>query len=861
MADWEQPHWSGKPQPRAETRPKIRPNGFARLARLCAIHHLLVLGLFLFAAAAAAGYAAMALTIEPYVLPRVTLDPQTEAGASALAKEFPGIDATIYAVVSDTGNGAARMAAEDAAAALAARTDLFTSAFVPGTGEFYERFGMLFLSEEEIARRVATALQLQPLFHALTAAPDLQGLAALVAEINRAVEQGRSPPALAGLLLAVSQTIESEVAGQVVPIDWVRIAALDRPVESRRWFVIATPVRGAEREAAIFAASATAAQPGTVWLWPRNALGKAVHPIRDLGVPAGVAALLALTLLAAGLGGLRYVPPVVICCAVTTCLAAAAAASLSPRLDAATWSFAAAVLAPALLLSIVLVLGHTQARLNGASVQQAIMLASHRRGGLQMALATIFLAFWLSWLLRQIPSLGLFASIALIGTLIAALTSVTLVPAALAAFDRDRSTVDPHWVDSALTRPPSSHLTNAMQVAAMLVIAAGVFSIVFLPGVRFGERLAVHQPPLQLDTPDARGAIHLLSPPGQPARDLIEQLSGLPEIGAIRTVEQFLPLAVDRKLELLRQLEGQIPGLQTPRPPADETELAATIATLETGLTQISGHSATDPELREAAHRLRRAISLFANPDLPSAGRVLALEDALFAGLNRVSGIAGQLASLPAPQLADLDPALRRRFISNDGLWRIEVMPKSETGALSFAAALRKVAPMAAGEPVTALSRNEIAHRETGLAFAAALTGAVLLAVAMLRDLFRWLTILPPVAFFFTLSAAAVSGLGIALNTAMLAALSLIAALSVCSAIILAERNDTSSGYPGSSALRAGLLPLLVVGAAVAPLAISGQQPIAAFGTVAALFTAIAAAVNALLIPVLGGWLRQALGR
>ena len=45
-----------------------------------------------------------------------------------------------------------------------------------------------------------------------------------------------------------------------------------------------------------------------------------------------------------------------------------------------------------------------------------------------------------------------------------------------------------------------------MDIAAMVLLAAAVFSAVFLPAMRFGERQLPSTPPPLLETPDARGA-------------------------------------------------------------------------------------------------------------------------------------------------------------------------------------------------------------------------------------------------------------------------------------------------------------------------------------------------------------------
>jgi uncharacterized protein len=862
MVQWDQPHWSGRPK-EPQRRPPIRPNGFALIARACARYSMAVMAGYLVLAIIAIGFALATLSVDPDSLPQVTLDDRTAAAQAALQKNFPGIDSAVLAVVSGENRDAGREGALELATALGGRPDLFATAFVPGTGAFYSRYGLLYPAEE-IAARVSDLIQKQPLYLAVSAAPDLQGLAALISEIGRAVEQGRSPPGLAGLLMATSGVIEAEVAGESRALNWTELAGLTPGNGSSTWFVVATPVAGMDNEAAAFARSLTASATGVTWLFPRATQGEPRQIIRNFAVPVGLAIVVTLTVLLAGIGRLRLAIPLVLNAIVTVALAAAIAAILNARLDGVTWSFAAAVVAPALLLSSILVLAHIQARLRGAGVRQSIMLASQRRGGMQCAVAMIFAVFWLSWLVRQIPSLTEFAVVALFGTGVALAAALTLVPAALAAFDQDDDELPLHWFDVAVAMPIGSRERNALQFGAMILLAAGVFCAVFLPSTKFGERLSGFVPPPQLQTPDARGAIHVLTKPGDPAREMVATLSSLPEVGAIRWAELLLPPDLDQKIATLAQLEGHLPSAPQPRADGVAQELAMTFAQLEGGLQQIADGPSTDETLRKAAHRLRRAISLLTNPQLPSPARVEAIEASLFSGMEPMARTAAALTQLKKPTLEDLDPALRRRFVSPEGEWRIEVMPKEGVGSLSFAAALRKVAPDASGEPVLALSRNEIMHHETVLAFAAALTGAVILAFAALRDLWRWLLVLPVMALFFTYAAAALAVMNMALSAAMLAALSCAAAVTSATAVLMAERARLSGPEnvdPRDTSFRTALLPLLVLAGAVAPLALSANPPVSDYGLSATLFLVIATALCMILIPSLGQWVRQFLSR
>ena len=382
--------------------------------------------------------------------------------------------------------------------------------------------------------------------------------------------------------------------------------------------------------------------------------------------------------------------------AVTLSAAAAAATAMGRPLDSATWSFALAVLAPVLVSGTVLCVSYAGARAKGVSAAQAVMLATHRKGGLLSAIMFLFVAVWVSWLVRQLPSLNQFAMIALIGTAVAWLTALTLLPACLTLFARKPESGQAHWLDDALGDAASYHTRNAIDVVAMVVLAAAVFSIAFLPGMRFGERQTPSSPGALLETPDARGAVHIIVPQTEVA-GLVERLMRLPEVGAIRTAEQFLPPDAAPKVAELHRLEAMAPFEPAPREPAEEDTLPQRFIELERELTAIASGPATSPELRDAALRLRRAVNLFANPQQPTPGRVEALEQALFGSLGTLSLTAQRLARLRQPGVEDLDPQLLRRFVSGEGNWRVEVMPRTGTGTLSFAAAMRRAVPAAVG--------------------------------------------------------------------------------------------------------------------------------------------------------------------
>ena len=855
--EWEQPHWSGRPKREFEPKRKLRPNGFARLARGAAANAPVVIAFYVLIAAACAVFAAVSLTVDPDAGVRVTLDDETAAAQARLDRSFPNIDQTFLAIVEGGDGLAGRERAVAIATALAAQSDLFQSAFVPGTGPFYDVYGFLFLDLDTINARVDEVLLRQPLFHALATAPDIGGLTALVTEIAKAVSQGRSPPGLGSLLTATAAVFEGEVKGVSQPIDWPMLAGLKVEPSSPRWFVVAQPRAGAERQAAAAAQRASGSSLGILWLWPRRAFGTVPNPLRDLVVPAGLSVFFALLLLAAGLGSFRLSAAIVLSGATSVAAASAAAGALGQPLDQATWSFAAAAVAPALAGGVLIGLAYQEARGKDLPVRQAVMLAAHRRAGMATVFCLLFAAFWLAWLLRQLPSMAHFSVIALVGTAVALAATLTLVPAAIAALEARTPPPEPHWIDEALTGPAPAYGRNAADVAALLVIAAAVFCAAFLPGIGFGERHLPSRPGILLDTPDARGAIHVLVEPDK-AEAAIKMLSELPETGAIRTIAQFMPPEAAAKIAALRRLQSASATFPLPREEQDETLVRDNLANLEDQLSVIAASAAASEALRAAAHRLRRAVALFSNPEPPTAARIDTLETALFSGLADLPRAAGRLATLNLPAINDLEPGLLRRFVSPGGLWRIEVMPKTGTGLLSFAGAVRRAFPTAAGEPVAALARNEIVHHETLLALGLAFAAMAVLMLAGLRHAVAWAAAVVPAACLITLTAAMAAGLDLVLTSAMLAAASTVTACLACATMITAQRlTGKESAGPGGhfgTTIRTGVLPLLVLAGATAPLALSTRPGVSELGAFMAMMLLLSALLCLLLVPAIVRW-------
>ncbi|HEY5597855.1 MAG TPA: hypothetical protein VIK47_03525, partial [Kiloniellales bacterium] len=274
-------------------------------------------------------------------------------------------------------------------------------------------------------------------------------------------------------------------------------------------------------------------------------------------------------------------------------------------------------------------------------------------------------------------------------------------------------------------------------------------------------------------------------------------------------------------------------------------------AALEAGLRAIATHGNTAPDLRQAAHRLRRAVAIFALAQAPSQDAIDALENALFGGFGALNETAERLSRLPEPEPGDLDPGLRRRFQSPQGWWRIEVLPRPDVPSASFANALRQFSTGVAGGPIVALARAGIMRAAAFTALAAGLALAAFMSVAYLQRFDLTLAVLLPLPMTIGLSAAAIATAQLTVTPAGLAAAAMALAFGFASAAMLAQ-HEMSDIDP--SAARAAMLPPLALLAGVAPLSVSALPALRDFGRLAALLLAVQLVVNFLVVPQVAAW-------
>ena len=520
-------------------RRRIKPNIFARIIRAVLRWRLLVVLLWTVLAVAGATFFRTTASIDMRAdEPRQDRSHDRRCGR-ALEAAFPGTGEPIVAVVEASDPRAARQAAAALAQAMSAEPRRFRDVFAPGTGTFFDEFGVLYLDKgriEDIVRRVE---QSAPLYRAIAASPDLGGFGALALQAARAISEGRSPQGLNALFLEAAETVKGRIQNARHDLDWPGLLKYSGSPDNTRWYVLAVPVSQAgeldpERSSVLAArdlASAVVARasgPVSVMLTGRPALraepmGVTVQAIL---LPAVLSALLVIVVLGFGLARPSLVIANLLSLAFGAMTFAGALALISPRLDRLSISALVIYFSSAALATTAMSLRAEQYQKAEVANISALMLAAHRLGPALFA-----------WSLAD-PDMGCLAAyhsdfvslinlahITAVALPLAFLTAMTALPALLSLMWPASALGESHWLDLIADEDAPPAWAKLRQGLTVLLVVTAVLFGPLLPQIKF----EVHPPPraagkaaqlfaeLAAREPALLTAAHVLAPPGRAA--------------------------------------------------------------------------------------------------------------------------------------------------------------------------------------------------------------------------------------------------------------------------------------------------------------------------------------------------------
>jgi len=787
---------------------------------------------------------------------------QTE---SAMAKAFPQREDLIAIVVDGRTGDLADRAAAALAKALEDRPELFRNVRRPDALPFFRRNAFLFLDRAEVQETLDRIIAAQPLLGTLAADPSLRGVAQAFGLMLQGVEQGETElSTLAPALHAVAGAAEAATQGRVEPPDWGTLFTGREPgaLELRRFvlvqpkldFTALSPGAAAEEEIRGIVARLNLTPEHGVRVRLTGQVPMADEEFATVAEGAVRNTLLSFSLVALllwlALRSLALIVPVLVTLALGLLVTAAFGVLAIGPFNPLSIAFAVLFIGLGVDFGIQFAVRYRQRRYllteagdddldhalaaTGVRAGPGILLAS-------LAVAGAFFAF-LPTAYRGVSELG---AIAGMGMLVAALLSLTLLPALLHLIG---PAGEPSGVEFRALAPLENWLArHARRVSAGLGLLA-LAAAAALPWLPFDfNPLNLRNPKTEsvatfldlMRSPETTpNTLDILAPNLEAAQPLARRLEALPEVSQVMTLASFVPEDQEAKLALIRDAADLLALTFSPPvvpPPPGDAEVAAALRDLAGALDKAAGQG-SGPAAQDAA-RLAAALRRLAEG--PPEGRAR-LAQALLPGLEATLQQLSNAMQAGPVMLADLPPELVRDWIAPDGRARVEVRPtdpSEDNAALRrFAAAVQSVAPGATGTATSVLAASSTIRQAFLLAGGIALVLTLLLLLAALRSLRLSLLALAPLVLAGLVTLAICTLFGPALNLANIIALPLLFGIGVAFDIyyVVAWKRGERVLLP-TALTRAVLFSALTTASAFGTLALSPHPGTASMGALLAI--------------------------
>jgi hopanoid biosynthesis associated RND transporter like protein HpnN len=811
---------------------------------------------------------------------------------AAFARRFGDSGLDLVVVVEGATAGITHDAASALTERLAADGERFAKVVAPGSGEFFDRNGLLYLDVDDLEALADRLARAQPFLAELAREPTLPRLLELLASaLRHGAELGVGSDAeLRDVLDRVSAELERPLDAWVPPLawdDWMLgdsgRAASDR-MRNRR-VIFATPrVDYDEFEPASAAVSrvrelARAAGldedrgvrvrvTGDLALSTEELSNVRGQAVAQLGGSFLVVALLLLTGLRSGRLALHATLTLLVGLAWTTGFAALAVG----HLNVLSTAFAVLFIGLAIDYGIHFLLRWLELRDAGLEPAPALRDAGRSVGtSLFLCAVTTALGFY-SFVPTGFVGIAELGVIAGSGMFLSLLATLTLLPALVRLWPPPLRRRGPGSIE---VRLPDFPMRQPRLVCA-LAGATAIGALALLPQLRFdGDPLNVRDPSTDSvramrDLVSGRRpspwTAELLAPDLAAAQALARRVEQLPAVEHAVTLASFVPADQEQKLAILDDVLLFLPDLTPPAvvPPADPARAQAALDDLRAALeTRIAAEGATPVGrsargLVEAAERALAQIGT--SPE--SAADVARLEERLVGDLRGWLRRLDLLLHAEPVRLDTLPASLRAQYLAEDGTARVELFARedlSEPGAMQrFADAVLAVEPTATGAAVTIVESARAIEGSMVRALLYASGAIALLLLGLWRSVSDTLLAMAPLAFASLTTAAAAVLLGLPFNYADVIVLPLLLGIGVDSGIHLVHRHrherPTAGGVLHTSTAHAVLFSALTTLASFGSLGFSSHRGIASLGQLLTLGVAMMLLANLVLLPALLGW-------
>lgn len=800
---------------------------------------------------------------------------------SELNQAIPAQQDAILAVLDAPTSREAEAAAADLAERVRSDPDLFRGAFAPGAGPFFERYGLLYLSLEELddlADRLAAA---QPFLAALARDPSLRGIFDQLALALRHRDRVDGGIELGPVLEDVGQALEAASRLEAGPRSFGVLLFGNTPGPTRRYVVVTPELEFDQLDAGRDALEALRALGERLRFAERGVrmrlTGESVlaaeemSGVRDQATWAGlISFVLVATILSLALRSAARVGAIVITLAAGLVWTAGFAAFAVGQLNIISSAFAVLFIGLGVDYGIHFGMRHQELRARGEDAR--VSLTTTARGvGSSLLLCAIttamgFLAFVPTGY-RGVAELGVIAAA---GMAISFVATLTVLPALLASWaprTEARSSLR-GGRGARLAAWPTRRPGWTMALTLLVVVGA----LALLPKLHFdanplnlrdprSEALQTFQELLDEDRVNPWSA-EILAEDLEAAEALAERLEALPSVARVATLADWIPREQEPKLERIEAMDFMLSlDMHQPRPAPDREAVLASLRDFGHELRKLAGGEGSlagiAGDVVPALEDLRATLQ--GNPRDRSRALGLLHASLVEPVADRIDWLRDALAAEPMTR-DQLPRSLLSMMLARDGRARVQIFPRENLGeeeaAVRFVRDVRSVEPRATGAAVYMLEAKRTIVQALLEAFSLAAVFVAVVLALLWRSARDASLAMAPLGLAALVTAGAAVLFGIPINFANVIVLPLLLGIGVDSAIHLVHRHRQAEDAEilETSTSRAVWWSALTTMASFGTLGFTSHRGMASLGQLLTVGVVAMLLANLVFLPALLAW-------
>jgi len=644
-------------------------------------------------------------------------------------------DRTILAVVEAPTPELTSAASDALARKLSGDSQHFESVQPLGSGEFFEKNGLLFLPVPEVGQLTGQLESAAPLIEIMAGDPSIRGLTGALETGLAGIKRGQVKlDSTERPFNLIAQTVESVLKTGTGTFSWREMVS-DKPLtdSDRRSFIEFKPVLdfnalepGKDATDAIRQAARDVNLPGEYGArlrltGPVPIANEEFATVQDGAIVNGIGTVLVvLFILWMALHSPKIIFAVFVNLFIGLSITTAVGLWMVSSLNLLSIAFAVLFVGLGVDFGIQYSVRYRSERFKGDDLRTALEKAAERSAVPLSLAAMATAAGFLSFLPTDYKGISELGEIAGVGMLVAFTTSITVLPALLNLLNPPGES-EP--VGYAFLAPVDQFLEDhrVIIIVGTLVIAVAGLPLLYFLRFDFNpvnlrnpkvESIATFLD-LRKDPNTGANAINVMTNSDTEAKKIEERLAKVPEVLSVRSLDNFVPEEQPAKLKLIAQAAKVLNPALNPDsidPAPSDQENVESLKGSSENLRKTAGAAKSPGAV--ASRRLADALSKLA--DSSQATREKA--QAVFVDPMKI--MLGQLKSSLQAQpvsLKNLPPELVSSWKTKDGLMRVEALPRGDPNdnetLRRFAAAVLAAEPTAIGGPVSILKSGDLVVR------------------------------------------------------------------------------------------------------------------------------------------------------